>query len=152
MVFANHHRYEEDFAVGDRVFLDPSNLSIPGIGKFRQRFVGPFVVTACIGEVAYHLDLKGQFTCIHPVFYVSLLYRFVAAGDGIVPPKLIEVKDTQEYVVEHLLAHQCGRQGNWQFLVRWQGNDTSEDTWISEANLSGAQRILRVYKQAHQLT
>ena len=67
--------------------------------------MGPFVVTNCIGGVAYHVELKGQFTCIHPVFHVSLLCRFVASSDGMQPPEPIEVKGTQEYIVEHLLAH-----------------------------------------------
>ena len=56
--------------------------------------MGPFLVTAHIGEVAYHLDLKGRFTYVHPVFHMSLLHWFVAGGDGIEPPKPIEVKDT----------------------------------------------------------
>ena len=56
--------------------------------------MGPFLVTARIGEVAYCLDLKGQFTRIHPVFHVSLLCRFVAGGDRIEPPEPIEVEDT----------------------------------------------------------
>ena len=56
--------------------------------------MGPFVVTAHIGEVAYRLDLKSQFTCVQPIFHVSLLSRFVAGGNGIEPPELIEVKDT----------------------------------------------------------
>ena len=50
--------------------------------------------TARIGEVAYNLDLKGQFKHIHPVFYVSLLHRFVAGSDGIKPPEPFEVEDT----------------------------------------------------------
>ena len=151
-MFANNRRYQEEFAVGDRVLLDASNLSIPGAHKLRQRFVGLFLVTARIGEVAYRLDLKGRFTCVHPVFYVSLLRSFVAGGNGIEPPEPIEVEDTQEYAVECILAYQSGRQGDWQFLVRWEGYDASEDTWISEDDLSGAQRILRAYKRAHQLT
>ena len=56
--------------------------------------MGPFVVTARIGEVAYCLDLKGWFRCFHPDFHVSLLRRFVASGDGIKPSELIEVDDT----------------------------------------------------------
>ena len=56
--------------------------------------MGPFLVTARIGEVAYCLDLKGRFTHIHPVFHVSLLCRFVASSDGIEPPEAIEVKET----------------------------------------------------------
>ena len=92
-MFANHHRHEE-FAVGDRVLLDASNLSILGIHKLSKWLVGPFVVKVCIGEVAYRLDLKGQFTHVHPAFHVSLLRRFIAGGDGIEPPEPIEVKDT----------------------------------------------------------
>ena len=54
--------------------------------------MGPFLVTARIGEVAYHLDLKGRFTRVHPVFHVSLLRRFIASSDGIEPPEPIEVE------------------------------------------------------------
>ena len=56
--------------------------------------MGPFVVTTRIGEVAYHLDLKGCFTCIHLVFHMSLLYSFVVGGDRIKPPELIFIKYT----------------------------------------------------------
>ena len=34
-IFANYHRYEDEFAVGDQVLLDASNLSLPGICRFR---------------------------------------------------------------------------------------------------------------------
>ena len=56
--------------------------------------MGPFLITACIGEVTYRLDLKGRFTRVHPIFYVSLLRRFVAGSDGIEPLEPIEVEDT----------------------------------------------------------
>ena len=56
--------------------------------------MGPFVATDRISEVAYCLDLKGQFTYIHSVFHVSLLRRFVAGGNGIKPPEPVEVEDT----------------------------------------------------------
>ena len=34
-MFANCRRWEEEFAVGDWVLFDASNLSIPGVCKFR---------------------------------------------------------------------------------------------------------------------
>ena len=52
-----------------------------------------FIITARIGEVAYFLDVKGRFTCVYPVFHVSLLRRFVAGGDRIKPPETIEAKE-----------------------------------------------------------
>ena len=61
--------------------------------------MGPFLVTARIGEVAYCLDLKGQFTHVHPVFHVSLLRRFVAGSNGIKPPEPIEVEDTPRSIL-----------------------------------------------------
>ena len=39
-MFANHYRHKEEFAMGDQVLLDASNLSIPGVHKLRQRFYG----------------------------------------------------------------------------------------------------------------
>ena len=69
-------------------------------------FGSMFLVTSRIGEVAYHLDLKGQLTRICPAFHMSLLRRFVASGGGIKHPEPIEVKDPWEYMVECLLAHQ----------------------------------------------
>ena len=48
--------------MGHQVLLDTSNLVVPGFYDFRQYFVGLFVVTACIGDVAYRLDLVGQFS------------------------------------------------------------------------------------------
>ena len=51
--------------------------------------MGLFLVTARIGEVAYHLDLKDQFTLVHPVFHESLLRRFVASSKWIEPPEPI---------------------------------------------------------------
>ena len=56
--------------------------------------MGPFVVTACIGEVAYRLDLKGQFTHVHPAFHMSLVRRFVAISNGTEPSEPIEVENT----------------------------------------------------------
>ena len=56
--------------------------------------MGLFHITARIGEIAYWLDLKGWFTCVYPVFHVSLLHRFVASGDGIKLPEPIEVEAT----------------------------------------------------------
>ena len=56
--------------------------------------MGPFLIKARIGEVAYRSDLKGRFTHDYPVFHMSLLRRFIAGSDGIEPPEPIEVKDT----------------------------------------------------------
>ena len=62
-------------AVGDKVLLSTSNLNLTGLRKFKDRYVGPFVVQQTIGEVAYRLDLLSHAALhnVHPVFHVSLL-------------------------------------------------------------------------------
>ena len=63
------------FAVGDKVLLSTRNLNLTGLRKFKDKFVGPFVVQQRIGEVAYKLDLlsRAALRSVHPVFHVSLL-------------------------------------------------------------------------------
>ena len=63
------------FDVGDKVLLNTHNLNITGSRKFKDKFVGPFVVQQRIGEVAYKLDLSSRTALcnVHPVFHVSLL-------------------------------------------------------------------------------
>ena len=63
------------FAVGDKVLLSTRNLNLTGSCKFKDKFVGPFVVQQRIGEVAYRLDLSSRAALrnVHPVFHVSLL-------------------------------------------------------------------------------
>ena len=63
------------FAVGEKVLLSTRNLNLTGSHKFKDKFVGPFVVQQRIGEVAYRLDLSSRAALrnVHPVFHVSLL-------------------------------------------------------------------------------
>ena len=63
------------FAVGDKVLLSTRNLNTTGPRKFKDKYVGPFVVQQRIGEVAYRLDLSSRAALrnVHPVFHVSLL-------------------------------------------------------------------------------
>ena len=64
------------FAVDDKVLLSTGNLNLTGLCKFKDRYVGPFVVQQRIGKVAYKLDLSSCAALhnVHPVFHVSLLW------------------------------------------------------------------------------
>ena len=63
------------FAVGDKVLLSTRNLNITGLRKFKDKFLGPFVVQQRIGEVAYKLNFLSHAALrnVHLVFHVSLL-------------------------------------------------------------------------------
>ena len=71
---ANRLRRDVQFKVGSRVWLSTSDLhsaSQPS-KKFRDRWLGPFEVTAVVSPVAYRLQLPSSMQ-IHPVIHVSRL-------------------------------------------------------------------------------
>ena len=56
--YADARCRDVEYAVGDKVLLSTKNLRLHGTRKFRDRIVGLFVVTECIGNMAYYLDLS----------------------------------------------------------------------------------------------
>nr|GFB64475.1 putative nucleotidyltransferase, ribonuclease H [Tanacetum cinerariifolium] len=75
--YADKHRRDLEFQVGDCVFLKVSpfrGVKHFGIkGKLGPRFIGPFEILERIGEVSYRLALPPQLSHVHDVFHVSLL-------------------------------------------------------------------------------
>jgi hypothetical protein len=62
------------YALGDEVLLSTKNIKIKSAGtrKLLPRWLGPFIITQEVNEVAYKLELPASLK-IHPVFHVSLL-------------------------------------------------------------------------------
>ena len=62
--------------------MSTKNLRLHGTRKFRDRFVGPFLVTERIGNTAYRLDLSrsAALSGVHDVFHVSLLCAWLTNG------------------------------------------------------------------------
>ncbi|GJS29343.1 putative nucleotidyltransferase, ribonuclease H [Tanacetum coccineum] len=75
--YADKHRRDLEFQVGDRVFLKVSpfrGVKRFGIkGKLSPRFIGPFEILERIEEVSYRLALPPQLSHVHDVLHVSLL-------------------------------------------------------------------------------
>jgi len=62
------------FAVGDKVFLDASNIHTTHPSKkLSHHFLSPFPVVHPVGLHAYCLQLPPSMSCIHPVFHVVKL-------------------------------------------------------------------------------
>jgi hypothetical protein len=77
--YADSKCKEVTYEVGDRAYLRVSPLR--GIKRFRikgklaPRFIGPYKILACQGEVAYKLELPKVLAAVHDVFDVSQLKK-----------------------------------------------------------------------------
>ena len=88
-----------------------------------------------IGNTAYHLDLSSSAALrgVRDVFYVSLLCSWLSNGVHADVPS-IEIDGEAEYEVAELKGHR-ERQGEMQYLTLFVGFDSSEDMWLSTAQL-----------------
>ena len=67
------------FEVGDHVYLNVSPLCrtkrFHVRRKLAPRFVGPYLIIARVGELAYKLQLPEELEGVRPVFHVSQLRK-----------------------------------------------------------------------------
>ena len=77
-----------EFMEGEQVLLKVSPMK--GVmrfgkrGKLRPRYIGPFEVLKCVGEVAYELALPPELSGVHPVFHVSMMKKYHGDGNYII--------------------------------------------------------------------
>ena len=144
----NAHRTPKAFEVGDEVLLSTKNLTFtgPNCKKFLPRFIGPFVVEARHGPVAYRLNIADKMprSRIHPVFHVELLKQYRADGRYQPPPPVLTLEGEEEYEVERILDHK--QRGNkTRYLIRWAGYGPEHDLWEPASSLANAPEALADY-------
>ena len=79
--YADAKRADREYMVGDRVFLRVRPHKSPiqyGKGSdLAPRLVGPFEILEWIGPAVYRLTLPPSLSCIHDVFHVSVLWKYI---------------------------------------------------------------------------
>jgi hypothetical protein len=102
--YADVHRVDRSYEVGDRVFLrvKPHKTSIK-FGKdvkLSLRFVGPFEIVERKGLVAYRLALPDSLRRMHDVFHVSILRHYVIDPTHIIDLSSLQVSDEGALMAE----------------------------------------------------
>lgn len=161
--YADQHRRELTFRVGDSVFLSTEHLALKDpqrSKKLMSKFIGPFRVTRVISPVAYELELPPSLK-IHPVFHVSKLKavkessrsypgRKPASSDARPPPELVNEEGEEEWEVERVVARRSVRRGRGvrvEYLVQWRGYPEWEMTWEPARNLRNAQQAIEEFEE-----
>ena len=156
--YADQHRRDVVFKVGDRVLLSTEHLKLLGENrsiKFANRHIGPFKILKVIGNNAYELELPPQMQ-IHPVLNVS---RLLPYRDGLVshpdrvqihdrPPPECDEDGAEIYEIERILARRGGNGPRTEYLVEWKGYPLWESSWVKKINLGDAREAIAEYESS----
>jgi len=121
------------YKTGDKVWLEATHLNLPyQTPKLTPKRQGPFNIVNVVSPVAYHLQLPAAWN-IHDVFHASLLtpYRETAShGPNFTRPPPDLVQGNEEFEVETIINHRFfGRRKTLQYLIKWKGYPSSDNTW-----------------------
>jgi hypothetical protein len=109
--YANTHRVDRSYKVGDRVFLQvklhKSSIKFGKGAKLSPRFVGPFEIVERKGPVAYRLALPDSLRCMHDVFHVSVLRHYISDPTNVIDMSSLQVSNEGALTAEpiHILDH-----------------------------------------------
>ena len=99
--YANQHRRDTKFEIGDLVLLKVSPwkgiLRFGKKGKVSSRFIGPFEILKRVGKVAYELELPPNLQNIHNVFHVSMLRRYHPDVSHAIEYETVEIRPYLSY-------------------------------------------------------
>ena len=141
------------FKKGVKVWLEAKYLKLCHESKkLAPKREGPFLIEEVLNPLNYRLKLPTSWR-IHPVFHATLLTPYKENdihGKNFTepPPDLIE--NEHEYEVETIISPRRSGRG-YQYLVKWKGYSTGDNTWEPERHLTNAQEILNHYKNRHEL-
>jgi hypothetical protein len=141
-----------EYKYGDLVWLEATNLKTDQPSKkLGPKRLGPFPIEKKVGQGAYKLKLPASWK-IHPVFNEYLLTphvepRFPSQKQD-QPPLPEIVNNDLEYEVEEILDSRM-RRSKLQYLVKWKGYPTEENTWEPEENVKNAASLVALFHKTH---
>lgn len=135
--YADQHRTERKFEVGDSVYLKlqpykQSSLAQRSNFKLAPRYYGPYKVLEKLGSVAYKLDLPST-AQIHNVFHVSLLKKQIGLYAQVAPtlPPIAadgRPKVTPIAVLDRRMIKFKNRP-KIEYLIHWANSSEEDASW-----------------------
>jgi hypothetical protein len=137
-------RRDLEFAVGDQVLLKVSPtkgiVRFGATGKLSLRYIGPFVIIARVGSLAYRLQLTESMKGVHNVFHVSMLRKYLPDLEHKIDLESITLQQdlTLECCPMHILEsseHVMRRTTIKYVRVLWTNQMEREATWELEEQM-----------------
>ena len=69
-------------------------------GKLSSRYIGSYRIVERIREVAYRLELPSDLDCIHDVFHVSMLCKYIPDPSPVLTEQPVEIQENLTYEEE----------------------------------------------------
>ena len=139
---------------GDLVLLSTkSHNAFRSYHKYLPRYSGPYLVKAQPSPNVCELDgLPTGVPALQNVSFLRLFQPSPACFDsrpqGSQGTQPVRVGQHWEWEVEGITDHRLVN-GGMQYLVKWQGHDTS--SWLRPRQLQHCTALLQAYQEAHQL-
>jgi hypothetical protein len=114
--FYDRRRKLEEYSVGDRVWLEATNLTTDRPKKkLDHKRLGPFKNIQKVSNVVYKLELPPTWR-IHPVFHVSKLRRYTPDPYGRALPRVTLHVRGDKWVVSSILRSRI-QSGRLEYLI-----------------------------------
>ncbi|XP_077215876.1 uncharacterized protein LOC143850517 [Tasmannia lanceolata] len=135
--FADAHRTEREFEVGDWVYLRlqpfrQTTVAVRQNMKLASRYYGPLRVLQRVGMVAYRLEVP-EGSRIHSVFHVSLLKKKLGSHSvALVDLPHVDNEGRVRLEPVAILDRKMVKRGNravTQVLVQWSNTYPEDATW-----------------------
>ena len=132
------------FMEGDHVWLRVSPMK--GVmrfgkkGKLSPRFIGPFEILSRVGEVAYKLALPPSLSAVHPVFHVSMLWKYISDESHVISLDSVELGQDLTFEEEPIAIfdRQIRKLRTKEIAsvkVQWKHRPVGEATWETECDM-----------------
>ncbi|SJL06853.1 uncharacterized protein ARMOST_10195 [Armillaria ostoyae] len=157
--YDKHKRPAMEYHVGDKVWLDATNLHLPRPKKkLDDKRVGPFLVLEKTGASAYKLKLPPHWK-IHPRFNEKLLSPFVPPSfpnqEQPPPPPPDLIDGEEEWEIEEILDSKTrkvrAKRGQpsatvIDYFIKWVGHTREHNSWVTASEMGNAQEAIAEYE------
>jgi hypothetical protein len=145
-----------EFDVGDLVMVKLPDRNCYKLtrgkdSRLMPKYIGPLPIVKRVGKVAYRVALP-SWCKIHKVLHVGVLKPYFADKEDASrnEPKrpVFELKRAGKKVVEEILDHRttrASRKYHQEYLVKWRGCSSEENTWESKKDLDAFKPLIEAY-------